>query len=280
MFKAASSGLGVLLWASLAWQPALASERNALAANLLDQMIKQEGGAYAQRLGSVLPLPMGMDRAGFLQTLKNGWQDQTGRLTVSVPLKVKNWGSGGGHEPWQFKDESVQRYFKQVFNTIRTGMAQKGYQISFSKNDLFHGHIFSFEHDGLKDFGIVFHAKEYPNDAQFVEQNGGKGADSNFSVNDGNYKLRNFVWIASASKVWLVQADRPAMQPLITADWLDPNSDDPVLKMLYTLQLKALTVQDQYFNELGQSLGSVNYFSVDAIKQITGSRVTKDILFF
>lgn len=281
MYKKLSALASLCLAVSL---PAFAAEGHDLAQAVLDQAVRQDGGAYAESVAATLPLPRGMTTSSFLAALKTGWIDGRDRVAVGVPDKVRNWGSGGGNAPWQFKNKAVQDYFPQLFETLRSGMARKGHAFSFDKNDLFHGHIFAFQRGGVQDFGILFHAKEYPNDADIVEQNGGKGADSSFSSRDRSYKFRNFLWIASASKAWVLKADKPALKPLLTPEWLTPDSDDPTLQMLYRLQIKALTVQDQYFIELGQSLGSVNYFKSATISQLTGEQPgrnpPKDLLYF
>ncbi|MFC4158984.1 hypothetical protein [Chitinimonas lacunae] len=263
--------------------PAFAGERTELARSIVDRLVREDGGPYAESVATTLPLPRGMSSGAFVQALQAVWVEGKERVAVSVPEPVRKWGSGG-QMAWQFKNAALQGYFPQLFETIRSGMARRGHQVSLGKNDLFHGHIFAFERDGVRDFGILFHAKEYPNDPDFVEQNGGKGTDSDFSTRDRSYKLRNFLWLASASKVWLVRADKPALKPLITSEWLDPNSDDPLLRTLYQLQLRAVTLQDQYFAELGQPLGSINYFKSATIVQLTGQQPSRhppsDLLYF
>ncbi|PHV09964.1 hypothetical protein [Chitinimonas sp. BJB300] len=260
------------------------TDRPMVARSLLMNLIRADGGSDARVITAQLALPNQQSSRDFLLSLQASWQNNQGRQSINVPLPVKNWGSGGGNSPWQFKDAQMQLYFKNLFSTAITGLRNQGYAFQLSKNDLFHGHIFSFEHDGFTDFGIVFHAKEYPNDADIVEQSGGKGADSSFSTADTNYKLRNLIWIASASKIWAIHANRPALTPLITVEWFDSNSSDPILQNLYRLQLKALTVQDGYFSDLGRALGSINFFSRETILQLTNqpssNTTIQDTLYF
>ncbi|MGQ5522381.1 hypothetical protein ACUHMQ_03870 [Chitinimonas sp. PSY-7] len=260
------------------------TDRTDIARALLMKLIREEGGVDARVLAAPLAFPRQMTSREFLRSLQASWVDKQNLQPINVPTAVRNWGSGGGNSPWQFSDAQMQRYFQNLFGTTIAGLRNQGYIFQLSKNDLFHGHIFSFEHDGITDYGIVFHAKEYPNDADIVEQNGGKGADSHFSTAESAYKLRNLIWIASVSKIWAIHASRPTLTPLITAEWLDPQSDDPFMQNLYRLQLKALTLQDIYFSSLGRSLGSINYFTRETILQLTnqpvGSAVAKDLLYF
>ncbi|WP_137939600.1 hypothetical protein [Chitinivorax sp. B] len=247
------------------------ADRPTLARNLLMQLVRHGSSVDAQIITPTLVLPHRMSTRDFLSRLRHTLQDGQGRLTVEVPAPIKNWGSGGG-SPWQFQDPQMQLYFKNLFVSIVAGLRNQGYSIQLGKNDLFHGHLFSFEHDSMTDYGILFHAKEYPSDRDIVEQNGGKGADSTFSTLDPAYPQRNLLWIASSSRIWALQATHPSLTPLITADWLDPHSDDPFMQQLHRLQLKALTVQDAYFSDLGTALGSVNFFTRETVKQLIGNQ--------
>eukprot|EP00755_Sulcionema_specki_P002284 Sspe_Gene.118377::Locus_111675_Transcript_1_1_Confidence_1.000_Length_1024::g.118377::m.118377 len=241
--------------------------RPQLTQHLLDCLTRWVSCEYAVPVGW-LPKPFGFLGHRFTEALNDTVVKGERRQTVNVPAEVVKWGSDGTSPcPWKFKQRPFNTYFGHVFKLAEEGMRLRGYNLSLDKNDLFHGHVFSFtNHAGKADLGILFHAKEYPRD---LATPWSPGADANFTTADESYKLRNMVWVASSSRLWAIKSTVAKLAPLVLPDWASPNPTEEWMKEYVELFLKANTLQDNYFNALGTRLGSVNYFTRRTVKELT-----------
>ncbi|KAM0947672.1 hypothetical protein DsansV1_C07g0069931 [Dioscorea sansibarensis] len=61
---------------------------------------------------------------------------------------------------WRFIDKELNSYFAFLFELIAARAPLVGFNVSLSRYDLFHGHMFLATDSGR--LGILFHAKEYP----------------------------------------------------------------------------------------------------------------------
>ena len=173
---------------------------------------------------------------------------------VEVPLDFLNWGSGSHSEVWRFDNEALNDHFKSLFKLIETC----GVNVSLSRWDLFHGHIYEIKpQGGIKDILILFHGKEYPRD---LARANGKGMESPFTTEDEGFRERNYLYLQSSRKIYVLSGAPTAQwKRLITQTWLW-EAEEPWARELLELQLKANTFQDGVFMEFGRGLGNVNYF--------------------
>lgn len=105
----------------------------------------------------------------------------------------------------RFISEELNAYLKFLFELIVWRGPSVGLNVSLSRYDFFHGHLFISRDTGR--LGIVFHAKEYPayNDETFPYNLGYCQRGSNM-VYDDTMNLRNILWLAplpsNSSKAW------------------------------------------------------------------------------
>ncbi|KAK6347714.1 hypothetical protein TWF718_005551 [Orbilia javanica] len=142
-------------------------------------------------------------------------------------------------------------YFESVFQRIPT--SANG-EISLSRFDLFHGHLFANPSTGT--IGVVFHSKEYPaeNADAFPFNLGFCQIDSNVTFSDNVMRKRNIVWTIDAK-------NRTSLWWIDMAVRTGSNTIDAVLggKPFYTLYEDSLgyVLADFYYLsglELGVSL--------------------------
>jgi hypothetical protein len=103
---------------------------------------------------------------------------------------------GKAGERWKFADDSINEFFIKACEIVC-----KAFDHRFEMNDLYHGHLIYIQ--SLKDLGIVFHAKEAPQDKIVRE------TDANVEKlwNKGplfDYKetnLRNVIYLLSSNKM-------------------------------------------------------------------------------
>lgn len=106
----------------------------------------------------------------------------------------------------RFANEEINSYFAFLFELIVARGPSVGLNVSLSRYDLFHGHLFLASETGR--LGILFHAKEYPafNEESFPYNLGYCQAGSNVSYDD-SMNLRNVLWLAplpsNETKAWL-----------------------------------------------------------------------------
>jgi hypothetical protein len=95
----------------------------------------------------------------------------------------------------RFTDSELNSYMSFLFHAIVTLAPSVGFNVTLSRFDLFHGHIFtSYDTNRL---GILFHAREYPayNNSTFPLNLGycQKGSPMPY---DSSMDLRNILWLA------------------------------------------------------------------------------------
>ncbi|KAL8545564.1 hypothetical protein ACS0TY_005634 [Phlomoides rotata] len=104
----------------------------------------------------------------------------------------------------QFIDEGLNSYLQLLFEIIVERGPSVGLNVSLSRYDFFHGHLFLAKESGR--VGILFHAKEYPAcDKDFPYNMGYCQVGSNVAYDD-SMNLRNILWLAplpsNSSKAW------------------------------------------------------------------------------
>ncbi|XAR52634.1 hypothetical protein NMG60_11020801 [Bertholletia excelsa] len=95
----------------------------------------------------------------------------------------------------RFINEELNKYLKFLFEVIVARGPSIGLDVSLSRFDLFHGHIFLATGSGR--LGILFHAKEYPlyDKEVFPYYMGYCQIGSNVAF-DNSMNLRNILWLA------------------------------------------------------------------------------------
>jgi len=183
---------------------------------------------------------------------------------VVIPSNLLNYGSGASKDVWIFHEQSYNQVFKRLFLELATNEDVWGFPIGLNKNDLFHGHVFSFGEDNSLDLGVLFHSKEYPNDPEMVYQNGGKGSQSLFSTKDEEFIHRNYIWLASTGIIYNLDGRHPNIDPyyFVPFGWnnLEIDSD---LKDYFELFRQAKTFRLEHLSPMVKALGDINFFIVD-----------------
>ncbi|GER32929.1 hypothetical protein STAS_09029 [Striga asiatica] len=106
----------------------------------------------------------------------------------------------------QFIDKGLNSYLEFLFETIVQRGPSVGLDVSLSRYDFFHGHLFLAKDSGR--LGILFHAKEYPayDKENFPCNMGYCQVGSNVAY-DSSMNLRNILWLAplpsNSTKAWL-----------------------------------------------------------------------------
>ncbi|KAJ4845124.1 hypothetical protein Tsubulata_038390 [Turnera subulata] len=106
----------------------------------------------------------------------------------------------------RFISEEVNNYLEFLFKLIVARGPNIGLNVSLSRYDLFHGHVFLATETGR--LGILFHAREYPAyDKEVFPYNMGfcqKGSNVTY---DESMNLRNILWLAplpsNSTKEWV-----------------------------------------------------------------------------
>eukprot|EP01059_Diplonema_ambulator_P033454 TRINITY_DN69_c0_g1_i2.p1 TRINITY_DN69_c0_g1~~TRINITY_DN69_c0_g1_i2.p1 ORF type:complete len:304 (+),score=125.86 TRINITY_DN69_c0_g1_i2:46-912(+) len=214
---------------------------------------------------------------GFMDALEETWAGEENRVNMSdkVPAEVLSWGTAGNAPfPWEFPEKRLNSYFKMTFYNIKACMSSYGYSLQLSKFDLFHGHAFSFVRNNETDFGIVYHAKEYPEDLTWDRPGSG------FNTSDPSYPVRNIVWLASQSRPYIIKGvDTPGIERLFFPDWLKLGEEDWMDEYYYQVK-QANTLETEHFIANGARLGGLNYFNRKSVANLTGEHHPHDILYF
>ncbi|KAG8390986.1 hypothetical protein BUALT_Bualt01G0140800 [Buddleja alternifolia] len=105
-----------------------------------------------------------------------------------------------------FIDEVLNSYLQFLFEIIVERGPSVGLNVSLSRYDLFHGHLFLAKDSGR--LGILFHAKEYPAyDKEVFPYNMGYCQVGSNVTYDDSMNLRNILWLAplpsNSTKAWL-----------------------------------------------------------------------------
>ncbi|KAL1198024.1 hypothetical protein V5N11_018310 [Cardamine amara subsp. amara] len=155
-----------------------------------------------------------------------------------------------------FIAEEVNSYFEFLFHLIESRGPSVGLNVSLTRYDLFHGHLFLASESGR--LGILFHAKEYPAyDKNVFPYNMGYCQRGSNVTYDDQMNLRNILWLAplpsNTSPDWL------APGVLVV---LDAHPDGIIYRDLIPDYVKcARTI---YEDDLGTTAVDVNYLNVGA----------------
>ncbi|KZV34812.1 T-box protein 41 [Dorcoceras hygrometricum] len=106
----------------------------------------------------------------------------------------------------RFINEEVNSYLEFLFKVIVERGPSVGLNVSLSRYDLFHGHLFLAADSGR--LGILFHAREYPAyDKEVFPLNMGYCQVGSNVAYDDSMNLRNILWLApfpsNSTKAWL-----------------------------------------------------------------------------
>lgn len=154
----------------------------------------------------------------------------------------------------RFVDEGVNSYLALLFEIIVERGPSVGLDVSLSRFDLFHGHLFIAKES--RRLGILFHAKEYPTfDKEIFPFNMGYCQVGSDVAYDESINLRNILWLAplpsNSSKEWL----SPGVLVV-----LDAHPEGIIYQDLIPKYVScARTLYEEYFGEL---VVDVNYFNV------------------
>ncbi|XP_019083973.1 PREDICTED: uncharacterized protein LOC104707029 [Camelina sativa] len=159
----------------------------------------------------------------------------------------------------QFIAEEVNSYFEFLFQLIESRGPSVGLNVSLSRYDLFHGHLFLASDTGR--LGILFHAKEYPAyDKKVFPYNMGycqRGSDVTY---DDSMNLRNILWLAplpsNSSPGWV------APGVLVV---LDAHPDGIIYRDLIPKYVQF--VRTIYEDDLGTTAVDVNYLNVGTTQE-------------
>ncbi|XP_075523678.1 uncharacterized protein LOC142556218 [Primulina tabacum] len=105
-----------------------------------------------------------------------------------------------------FINEELNSYIEFLFKIIVERGPSVGLNVSLSRYDLFHGHLFLAADSGR--LGILFHAREYPAyDKEVFPFNMGYCQVGSHVAYDDSMNLRNILWLAplpsNSTKAWL-----------------------------------------------------------------------------
>ncbi|KAJ4817244.1 T-box protein [Rhynchospora pubera] len=157
----------------------------------------------------------------------------------------------------RFANEVINSYLAFLFELIVTRGPSIGLNLSLSRYDLFHGHIFVATETGR--LGILFHAREYPafDKEDFPYYLGHCQSGSNVSY-DESMNLRNILWLAplpsNATKAWL------APGVLVV---LDAHPDGIIYQRLVPDYVDI--VRTVYEDDFGLLVADVNYLNIDSV---------------
>ena len=163
---------------------------------------------------------------------------------ANLPQRVADYGSGGSHV--HEAPPEVAAWMEGLFDRI----AALPLGIRVSPQDLYHGHLFACAPGGAAprggELGILFHAKEHPEDIP-----DGKGQGSGFRTTSPSYGDRNLLYLASTDSLYVidpVRENRVLLSNLDFAPFAPPE--------LHPDRVKAVDASPFY--ELGARLPDVN----------------------
>ncbi|KMT14219.1 hypothetical protein BVRB_4g075800 isoform B [Beta vulgaris subsp. vulgaris] len=155
---------------------------------------------------------------------------------------------------WNFMNEELNAYLVFLFEMIASRGPSVGLNVSLSRYDFFHGHLFLAKDTGR--LGILFHAKEYPAyEEKVFPLNMGYCQTGSDVAYDSTMNLRNILWLApmpsNSSKAWV------APGVLVV---LDARPDGIIYRDLIPDYVQiARTLYEEYFGEVAVD---VNYLDV------------------
>ncbi|KAF8656601.1 hypothetical protein HU200_060666 [Digitaria exilis] len=154
----------------------------------------------------------------------------------------------------RFANKELNSYLAFLFELIVARGPSVGLNVSLSRYDLFHGHLFLAYETGR--LGILFHAKEYPafDKELFPYSLGYCQAGSNVPYDD-SMNLRNILWLAplpsKETKAWL------APGALVV---LDAHPDGIIYQEMIHDYVQI--VRTVYEDDFGENAVDVNYLNV------------------
>ncbi|WCJ43105.1 hypothetical protein M5689_023867 [Euphorbia peplus] len=154
----------------------------------------------------------------------------------------------------RFISEELNSYLKFLFELIVARGPSVGLNVSLSRYDFFHGHVFIA--NGTGRLGILFHAKEYPAyDKKVFPYNMGYCQKGSNVTYDDSMNLRNILWLApypsDSSETWV------APGVLVV---LDAHPGGIIYRDLIPEYVDfARTIYEEYFGEV---VADVNYLKV------------------
>ncbi|KAG6558122.1 hypothetical protein Mapa_000303 [Marchantia paleacea] len=168
----------------------------------------------------------------------------------------------------RFRNTEINEYLTFLFRTIEKLAPSVGLNISLSRYDLFHGHMFTAHDTGR--LGILFHAREFPAyDEKRFPLNLGFCQKGSKVPYDHTMTMRNIVWLAPMPDC--SQTDRKCSRKWLAPGFLfvlDTSETGILGRELVPWYLDFVhTVQEE---DLGDLVIDVNYFD-----SLSGSHVDK-----
>ncbi|XP_030474460.2 uncharacterized protein LOC115691871 [Syzygium oleosum] len=158
----------------------------------------------------------------------------------------------------RFISEELNAYLKFLFELIESRGSAVGLDVTLSRYDFFHGHLFLANDTGR--LGILFHAKEYPSyDKEAFPYYMGYCQTGSNVIYDDSMNLRNILWLAplpsSSTNDWV----SPGVLVV-----LDARPDGIIYQDLIPEYVQfARTI---YEDDLGAVAVDVNYLNVGGLK--------------
>ncbi|XP_047976466.1 uncharacterized protein LOC125218759 [Salvia hispanica] len=155
---------------------------------------------------------------------------------------------------WRFIDEALNSYIELLFEIIVERGPGVGLNVSLSRYDFFHGHLFLAKESGR--LGILFHAKEYPAyDKELFPCNMGYCQVGSNVTYDDSMNLRNILWLAplpnDSRKAW----DAPGVLVV-----LDAHPEGIIYRDLIPEYVHI--ARTLYEDDFGEVVVDVNYLNV------------------
>lgn len=156
---------------------------------------------------------------------------------------------------YRFANKDLNSYFEFIFELIVERAPSIGINMSLSRYDFFHGHLFLASGSGR--LGILFHAREYPSfDKEKFPYNMGFCQTGSNVMYDDSMNLRNILWLAplpsNVTKAWLA--------PGILAA-LDAHPGGIIYEKLVPEYVDY--VRTIYEDDFGEVVVDINYFNID-----------------
>ncbi|XP_030544828.1 uncharacterized protein LOC115751205 [Rhodamnia argentea] len=158
----------------------------------------------------------------------------------------------------RFISEELNAYLKFLFELIESRGSAVGLDVTLSRYDFFHGHLFLANDTGR--LGILFHAKEYPSyDKEVFPYYMGYCQTGSNVTYDDSMNLRNILWLAplpsSSTNSWV----SPGVLVV-----LDARPDGIIYQDLIPEYVQF--ARTLYEDDLGDVAVDVNYLNVGGLK--------------
>ncbi|XP_072985267.1 uncharacterized protein [Typha latifolia] len=155
----------------------------------------------------------------------------------------------------RFANEDLNSYLAFLFELIVMRGPSIGLNVSLSRYDLFHGHLFLAT--GTGRLGILFHAKEYPAyEEKVFPFNMGYCQRGSNVVYDDSMNLRNILWLAPMPSTVTRSWEAPGVMVI-----LDAHPDGIIYKKLIPEYVQF--VRTVYEDDFGEVAVDVNYLNVN-----------------